>query len=343
VQGNVAPESPRPAGSSQTWRSILPSAVTNVSLKKATLIYNPIAGRRPAKREREVRQASAVLRDAGVEVELASTTRPGMAEGLARSAVARGVDLVLVCGGDGTINEVINGLALSQIPLGILPGGTANILARELRLPQSPLRAARQLARWSPRRIALGRAWWSGAESRADGSNSSTDVLCRYYASVAGIGFDAHIVYKLSSQLKMGFGVAGYVMEALRQLVSYSFPTFSCRLDGHERRSTFAVVHRTRLYAGWLHMAPSADLFAPRFTVCSFSSRSRARYFLYALAVLGRQHLRLGDVALHQGAQVVCTPGDGSTTIRFELDGELVGTLPVRFEIVPDALTILVP
>ncbi len=312
-------------------------------MKKAALIYNPIAGRRPAKREREVRQASAILRDAGIEVELASTTRPGMAQSLARAAATRGVDFVLVCGGDGTINEVINGLAPTQIPLGILPGGTANILARELRLPQGPLRAAKQLAHWSPRRIALGRAWWSGAESRENGSNSSTDVLCRYYASVAGIGFDAHIVYKLSSQLKLGFGVAGYVVEAFRQLLRYSFPTFSCRLDGHVRQCTFAVVHRTRLYAGWLHLAPSADLFAPRFTVCSFSSRSRARYLLYALAVLAWQHLRLGDVELHQGAQVVCTPGDSSTTVRFELDGELVGALPVRFEIVPDALTILVP
>jgi diacylglycerol kinase (ATP) len=312
-------------------------------LKKATLIYNPIAGRHPAKREREVRQASVVLRDAGIQVELASTTRPGMAQSLARTAATHNVDLVLVCGGDGTINEVINGLAPSQIPLGILPGGTANILARELRLPQGPLRTARQLARWSPRRIALGRAWWSAAGSRPDGSKSSTDVICRYYASVAGIGFDAHIIYKLSSQLKLDFGVAGYVMEAFRQLVRYSFPTFSCRPDGHERQSTFAVVHRTRLYAGWLHMAPSADLFAPRFTVCSFSGRRRTRYLLYALAVLARQHLRLGDVELDQSAQVVCAPGDSSTTIRFELDGELVGTLPVRFEIVPDALTLLVP
>jgi diacylglycerol kinase family enzyme len=109
------------------------------------------------------------------------------------------------------------------------------------------------------------------------------------------------------------------------------------------RQGTFAVVHRTRLYAGWLHLAPSADLFAPRFAVCSFSSRSRARYLLYALAVLARQHLRLSDVELHQSAQVVCTPGDSSTTVRFELDGELAGALPVRFEIVPDALTVLVP
>jgi diacylglycerol kinase (ATP) len=312
-------------------------------LKKATLIYNPIAGRQPAKREREVRQVSGMLRDAGIEVELAPTTRPAMAQELAHGAVIRGVDLVLVCGGDGTINEVINGLAPSQIPLGILPSGTANILARELRLPHSLIRAARQLPQWSPRRIALGRARWGGAQPPQEGGNSSTEVFCRYYASVAGVGFDAHIVYKLSSRLKLGFGVASYVLEAFRQLLRYPFPTFSCRLDGHAQQGTFAVVHRTRLYAGWLHLAPSADLFAPRFAVCSFSSRSRARYLFYALATLARQHLRLRDVELHQSAQVVCTPGDTATTIRFELDGELAGALPATFEIVPDALTVLVP
>jgi diacylglycerol kinase family enzyme len=132
-------------------------------------------------------------------------------------------------------------------------------------------------------------------------------------------------------------------MEALRQLVRYSFPRFSCCLDGHERQGTFAVIHRTRLYAGWLHLAPTAGLFQPRFAVCSFPSRSRPRYLLYVLAVLARQHLRLSDVSLDHGTEAVCTPVDASATIRFELDGELVGAIPATFEIVPDALTLLVP
>ena len=136
----------------------------------------------------------------------------------------------------------------------------------------------------------------------------------RYYISVAGIGYDAEIVYKLSPWLKINFGVAGYVMEAFRQLCAYSFPRFSCRLNGHERKGTFAVIHRTRLYAGWLHLAPTAGLFHPRFAVCSFPSRSRLHYLLYAVAVLARQHLRLRDVSLDQCTEVVCTPLDTFTT-----------------------------
>lgn len=278
-----------------------------------------------------------------MEIELAPTAGPAMAHELAQAAMAKGVDVVLVCGGDGTINEVINGLALSQVPLGILPGGTANIVARELHLPLNPVRAARELPRWTPHRIALGRARWEEAQAAPPDGQVARQACCRHYISVAGIGYDAEIVYKLSAWLKDIFGVAGYVMEAFRQLVRYSFPRFSCGLDGHERQGTFAVLHRTRLYAGWLHLAPTAGLFQPRFALCSFPSRSRWHYLLYALAVLARQHLRLSGVSLDQCTEVVCTPVDTSVPIRFELDGELAGVIPATFEIVPDALTVLVP
>jgi diacylglycerol kinase family enzyme len=277
-----------------------------------------------------------------------------MAHELAREAVAGGADVVLACGGDGTINEVINGLALSRVPLGILPGGTANILAHELRLPLNPVRAASQFAGWTPRRIALGRARWASERLPNGGAlrtgeitplafSASSQTCSRYYSSVAGVGYDAQVVYALSAWLKKNFGVTGYVMEALRQWIKYSFPIFSSLVDGHKRQGTFAVIHRTRLYAGWLHLAPTANLFGSHLAVCSFPSRSRVRYLLYALAVILRQHLRLNGVTLDQCVEAVCTPLDPSATIYFELDGELSGALPATFDIVPDALTLLVP
>jgi diacylglycerol kinase family enzyme len=263
-----------------------------------------------------------------------------MAHELAEAAVASGADVVLACGGDGTINEVVNGLVGTQVPLGILPGGTANIVAHELRLPLHPVRAARKLLHWTPHRIALGRARW---EETPASSGQAARPCSRYYISVAGIGYDAEIVYRLSPWLKINFGVTGYVLESFRQLVRYSFPRFSCRLDGLERRGTFAVLHRTKLYAGWLHLAPTAGLFQSRFAMCTFRSRSRLRYLIYAAAVLARQHLRLRGVSLDQCTEVVCTPAEPYATVRFELDGELAGIIPASFEIVPDALTILVP
>jgi diacylglycerol kinase family enzyme len=267
-----------------------------------------------------------------------------MAGQLAQAAAANGSGIVLVCGGDGTINEVINGLAGSQVPLGLLPGGTANILARDMGLPLNPVRAAAELSRWSPRRIPLGKATWCVEKDSTNGVPTQKEQFSRYFVTVAGIGYDAHVVYKLSLEMKSSWGVAGYIMEALRQVFRYPFRSFSCRMEGGaERIGTFAAVQRAGNYGGWLHLTPDARFFDDRFTLCLFKSHNRARYFLYSALVLAQQHFLLGDVELVQARKLCCAATDAGGTIRFELDGELVGTLPATFEIVPDALTLLVP
>jgi YegS/Rv2252/BmrU family lipid kinase len=313
-------------------------------LKKGTLIYNPIAGRRPAARQREIRKAVAVLRGAGLEIELTPTLGPAMAHELAEQAAANGAEFILACGGDGTINEVLNGLANRKVPLGILPGGTANILAREVGLPLDPVRAAAQFAQWSPRRIPLGKATWPTAGVSPNGGRSQDGSSTRYFISVAGVGYDAQVVYKLSLKMKLSWGVVGYIVEALRQAFRYQFQGFSCRTDGGpERVATFAAAQRARNYGGWLHLTPKARYFDDRFNLCLFKSKNRARYFLYAALVLARQHYRLEDVELVEAREFCCAALAAGDIIRFELDGELAGTLPVTFEIVPDALSLLVP
>jgi YegS/Rv2252/BmrU family lipid kinase len=313
-------------------------------LKKGILIYNPVAGRRPAGRGGEVRQAAAALRQAGLEIELAPTARPAMAQELAQAAVKNGVDVVLACGGDGTLNEVINGLVGSQVSLGLLPGGTANILAREVGLPLHPVRAAAEFPHWSPLRIPLGKATWCTEKASIKGAPPQKEQATRYFISVAGIGFDAHVVYKLSTEMKMSWGVTGYIVEALRQAFRYPFQGFSCRAEGGpDRMATFAALQRARNYGGWLQLAPEARFFDDRFTLCLFKSHNRARYFLYAGMILARQHYHLSDVELVETRKLCCAAQVGGEAIRFELDGELVGTLPATFEIVPDALTLLVP
>jgi YegS/Rv2252/BmrU family lipid kinase len=305
-------------------------------LKTATLIYNPVAGRHPARREKQIREIAAVLRARSIDARLAPTTRPGTAAELARAAVRQGNELILACGGDGTLNEVINGITPGNVTLGILPGGTANIAAKELNLPHDPVRAARQLSTWSPRRIAIGLAtWWP----RLVGGTPSR----RYFLSIAGIGFDAYVIHRLSAGFKMSAGVIAYIVEAIRQAWRYPFPPFRCRVEGREFEASFAVAHRTNRYAGWLRLAPGANLFEPRLSLCLFRSSHWARYVLYAAAVLARQHLRLGDVELVEGRQIECAASKPGASIYFELDGELVGQLPASFEVVPAALTLLVP
>jgi YegS/Rv2252/BmrU family lipid kinase len=285
-----------------------------------------------------------ILRKVGMEVEVCPTAGPGAASELANKAASQGRDIVLVCGGDGTINEVINGLVGSQVSLGLLPGGTANILARDMGLPLNPVRAAAELSRWSPRRIPLGKASWCIEKTSINGAPAERQQAIRYFITVAGVGFDAHVVYKLSPQMKLSWGVAGYIMEALRQAFRYPFQGFCCRTDGGpDRIATFAAVQRAGNYGGWLHLTPEARFFDDRFTLCLFKSHNRARYFLYAGLVLARQHLQLGDVERVETRKLCCSAQVAGESVRFELDGELVGTLPATFEIVPDALTLLVP
>ncbi|MGH9406105.1 MAG: diacylglycerol/lipid kinase family protein [Terriglobia bacterium] len=305
-------------------------------MKAGTLIYNPVAGRNPAKRERQVQAAGAVLEAQGIQVRLARTVGPGSATELARAAVAAGDELVVACGGDGTIYEVINGLSPSPIPLAILPGGTGNIIAKELGLPHHPVRAAQEFHRWLPRRIALGRV--TGMPLARSGGAEKVE---RYFLSVAGVGFDAYVIHRLGFRFKMSLGVAAYVLEGMRQVMRYPFHPIICEADGRTLGATFAIVQRTSRYAGWFRTAPTQSITKPHFGVALFRSRRRLRYFIYGAAVLTQR--RLADIDLLETRKLTFAAERAGAEVFFELDGELAGTLPATFEVAPDALTLLLP
>lgn len=261
------------------------------------------------------------------------TSNPGDGERLAREAVKKECDLVIVCGGDGTINEVINGMAPCRVPLAILPGGTANIVAKELGLPGRIVAAARQLPSWRPCRIPLGRANWDAVGSACQ----------RYFLAVAGIGFDARIISQLDVAMKLRTGVVAYGWEALRQVFRYGFPRFQCDVNGSNASATFAVIQRSRRYAGWLRLARSHSVRDLGFSCCFFEGSNPARYFQYALGILTQTHHRLPDVRLLSGSSIRCLSEQPDQAVYFEVDGELTGRIPVTFESVPDALTLLAP
>ncbi|MCL5669727.1 MAG: hypothetical protein M1423_00255 [Acidobacteria bacterium] len=302
-------------------------------MKNAILICNPNAGTPGHRLAARVRDAAAVLRKEGIEATVVFTSGMGDARELACKAVGAGRQLIIACGGDGTINEIINGMGSTRVPLAILPAGTANIAGKELGLPGSIHQAARELPRWAPCRIPLGRATWGRPEAPQQ----------RYFLAVAGIGFDARIISQLDMAAKLRLGVIAYAWEALRQIFEYDFPRFQCAVNGRKVSSTFAVVQRSLRYAGWLRLAHATGLRQSQLACCLFSSRRRSRYFIYALAILTRTHHRLPDVCLLQGQPVVCTDEGSNTSTFFEVDGELAGQLPVSFEVVPDALTVLAP
>ncbi len=308
-------------------------------MNRATLIYNPVAGRRPARRGAEIRAAADVLRAAGYQLEIMPTVSAGSARDLARSAAKGGAEVVFVCGGDGTINEVVNGIALSECALGILPGGTANIAARDLGLPLNPASAARALAQPRQHRIALGRVTWQ----LEPGTRENVSPPERYFLSVAGVGFDAYVVHRLAWSFKTALGVAAYAWEAIRQVCRYGFPRFACRNSQGEWRGTQALFQRTERYAGWFHLAPRGSLLNSRMQVCLFESSSPWRYVLYTGALALRHHLDLDDVHLVEGSHLACSTENSARPVYVELDGELAGQLPAMFELVPSALTLLLP
>jgi diacylglycerol kinase family enzyme len=299
-------------------------------MRNATLIVNPTAGGGRSE-SRHLEQARGILARAGIETSLRPTIARGDATRLARDAVAEGRDLVIVCGGDGTINEVVNGLAGSRVPMAVLPSGTANILAKELRLPWDVCKAAALIPRGKPRRIALGLL-----------TSSTNGDAPRYFMCVGGAGPDGVMVYSLDPGLKRKTGILAYWMEGVRQLFRYSFPRFRVISNGRELEASLVVVGRTKHYGGPFRITTGADLFEDSFEVLAVTSRSRWQYLSYLPALSLGYMRRLEGVHTWKTAELQCEPCVDGIAYS-QVDGESSGRLGVKFSIVADALTLIVP
>ena len=258
-----------------------------------------------------------------------STTGPGTAAELTRSAIGKGADLILVAGGDGTINEALNGMVHSGVPLGILPGGTANVLATELGLGKTMERAAGSLREWIPERIALGMLCRSSGESP------------RHFLLMAGAGLDADIVYHLALGMKAALGKAAYWIGGFRKL-GRRLPEFTVETESREFRVGFALASRVRNYGGDLEIARGASLLEDQFELVLFEGSSSFTYLKYMLGVAAHRHTRMrGITTLRTRQAVFSAPATGKA--HLQVDGEYAGFTPARIEIVPNALTLLVP
>jgi diacylglycerol kinase (ATP) len=303
--------------------------------QNALLIHNPNAGTGGNARRRLLEQARRILSANGIEAELAETTGPGHATEIAQKAAREGRQLVIACGGDGTLNEVVNGLATFQngqrVPLALLPGGTANILAKELNLPWDILRAAKNLHAGEVRDIALGLA-----------TPLEQPEKKRYFLSVAGAGPDGMIVYSVDLSLKARVGILAYWWQGAREVLRYTFPRFRVRTGDRQVEGTLAIVGRTKHYGGPFKITDQASLFEDQFEVLTLTTQSGLRYLSY-LPTLWMGNLRKEeDVHFWKAETLLCEPLDGKP-VYAQLDGEPFVRLPVEFSIVPLALRLLVP
>jgi YegS/Rv2252/BmrU family lipid kinase len=303
--------------------------------QNALLIHNPNAGNGGNTRRKLIDEARRILSSNGIEAELAETTGPGHAVEIARQAVVEKRQLVIACGGDGTLNEVVNGLANAQngdrVPMALLPGGTANILAKELELPWDIPRAAQRLIGAEVRDVALGLA-----------TPLEEPEKKRYFMSVAGAGPDGMIVYSVDLELKARVGILAYWWQGAREVLRYTFPRFRVRNGDQQLEATLVVVGRTKNYGGPFKITDQADLFEDQFEVMALTTQSGMRYLSY-LPTLYMGNLRKEkDVHFWKAETLLCEPLDANP-VYAQVDGEPLARLPIEFTIVPRALKLVVP
>ncbi|KLK90336.1 hypothetical protein AA309_26080 [Microvirga vignae] len=291
--------------------------------RRLLVIHNPTAGRR---QRRHLAAVLSELQKEGAEVRLWETASAGDAERAAREC-GSDIDVVVVAGGDGTINEAINGLMArepSQPPaLGIIPTGTTNVLSRDLRIPRQADALAPLLARGMMRDIHVG---------CANG---------RYFTLMCGVGMDAHIVSRTSLRLKKKIGKLAYVMQGLREFVAGVPRRYRVEIDGAEVvEASSVIVAKSRLYGGEFQLAPRADIGKPELQVCLFLRGGRLSTLLYIIG-MGLGHLdHLPGYRTVAAKAVRITGHDGDPV---QLDGDPSGCLPLEIGLGKRRLSVVAP
>jgi diacylglycerol kinase (ATP) len=291
-------------------------------MDKLFVIFNPAARGEKTLRVRRFLEAKA-----GHSVTVAPTECAGDAKLLAARAVQEGFRVIVAAGGDGTINEVVNGIGTSGAALGVLPLGTVNVFAHELRIPRR-LETAWQVIK-------------AGGLRTIDLACAEAGSATRYFVQLAGVGFDAQAVRDASWELKKKIGPLSYVWAGIKTLGT-TLARVEVSLNGTGPRAAGAavLVGNGRFYGGPFALFPKARMDDGLLDVCVFESCGYLDVLRYGQGILRGAHIHLGDVEYFQAERLVCTaPG----TTPFELDGEDAGDAPVTFSIVPRALQVIVP
>ncbi|HVF42851.1 MAG TPA: diacylglycerol kinase family protein [Pyrinomonadaceae bacterium] len=295
--------------------------------RRAVLIANPNAGRGRAVAARDAEEFTRLARAEGVGVEVSHTAGPDDAARLAREAVAAGATDVVVRGGDGTVHEAVQGLVGARARLTVWPAGTANVLARQLEMSTGAQEVARVFLRGGTRRITLGCATRELTGAR------------RYFFMLAGVGLDASVVSHVRPRLKRRVGEAAFWYAGLGHLAHWTPREFTVEVGGERLTATYAAVGKAPWYGGGLALTPRASLDADTFEVCVINTRSRLRYLrLLAHAVRGGAPVGTRGVTYVRASRLRC---EGEAAVQ--ADGELIGELPMTFEIAPEGLEVVVP
>ncbi len=303
-----------------------------------------------------------LLGERGIDAEAHATTQPEDATRLAREATESGADIIVSYGGDGTLNEVIQGMARGQTALAVWPGGTANVVARDLGIPFDVPELADIIAAGKTNRIALGLAKArSGFRVSSFGSednrarietekpdaasqpgtrNSKPGTDGRYFVMMAGIGLDASIARGVNKKLKRRTGEFAFWVSGVKHFFQWHGEPFRIEVDGHFYESVFALIGNGKGYGGGMMMTPGAKLEEPWFEIYILSPMSNNFAYLPALRACMRGKPEVAEATLIKGKHI---EANSAHEPWVEADGEIIGPLPMTFDIVPDALSVIVP
>ena len=265
------------------------------------------------------------LRGLGYEVEELQTAEPGDATRLAGEAVADGFDVVCALGGDGTVNETVNGLAGSDVPLAIVPTGTVNVLAMELGIPLEPPDAVRLLSTGTVSWIDLGLAGE------------------RYFGLMAGVGMDAAVVASLHPAMKKALKEAAFAVQGLATYLTHEEPLIRVTCDERTVEGYFAVFGNSSNYGGAFGITPLADMRDGLLDVCVLKDKSFFSTIWYWTAALINAHIKHPKVEYFRTERASVTAVEEGKEVLVQTDGEVAGRLPLECRVVPRALRVVVP
>lgn len=295
-------------------------------MSRVLLITNPAAGRSDP---RVIRSVCEVLARRGLQVDVAGTTKPDDAGTLARQGVRDGIEIIAVYGGDGTTMRAVHGIVGEPVTLGLIPGGTGNLLAGNLRIPRSPAKAAELLVTGTPRAIDLGRVERGGG--------------VQYFAVNCGAGFDAELMAATSERAKRRWGIGAYIAEAWQRLGDVASVPHRIVVDDvplETRAATVLVANCGEVIPPFVRLKPDVtpDDGALDVVVLSADGPVDGVGVFWRLLLGGTNGDRGIQYARGRRVRIEATPAR-----PVQLDGEAAGATPVVAEVMPGAIRVLVP
>jgi YegS/Rv2252/BmrU family lipid kinase len=288
------------------------------------LINNPVAKKSS---ENKIKQACSIFTSKGFSVEVFVTKQKGDAENFARNSLKENPAIIVAAGGDGTVNEIANGIVGSEIPLAILPLGTTNVLAKEIGIPEDIKSAVNIAAQNSFKNISTGKI-----------TLLEFPDITRYFLLMAGIGYDGETVYNIDENFKKITGKGAYIFSGIKTLIKWNQEELEFIINGNKYSAFSAIIGKSSKYGGNFHVTPDAKLTEHFFQSALFTKKGKSDMLRYIWGILAGKISKIKDVNFIESDNIII-----KGNAHIQIDGDYLGKTPAKIEIAKDALKLIYP